>query len=367
MMIGEISFCEQIGFNIKSDETKHFILDRIQRKYGLKIITKHFDKYEDRMLENIQKRPHLLCVRSNGNPYFLYLTKINFVNYCIFIDKKIQQGYSYPRMIISHFKFNDNLFDDTILDGEMVKNSSGGWSFLLNDMLVLRGQHLTEYNLMKRLNLLYAALESSFVPDVNDICKMLVKKYFNYTESLQITEHHIHEVDYSCRGIYFKPLFLRFKDILINFDDNLIKKVERTRYKHLKSFMLTEDGEKLLDPETSSISSNSSAKSHGSSKSLSGVSNASCETKGDQRVAASDVVVTERVTGVVSFNTRKTSSPDVYELLDGNMQLVGTCAVPSIKISKYMREVFANKNIVDTVSMHFIFSTKFNKWIPTLE
>ena len=42
MMIGEISFCDQIGFNIKTDETKRFILDMLQRKYGLKIITKHF-------------------------------------------------------------------------------------------------------------------------------------------------------------------------------------------------------------------------------------------------------------------------------------------------------------------------------------
>lgn len=365
MMIGEISFCDQVGFNIKSDETKRFILDNIQHKYGLKIITKHFDRYEDRVLPNLQRRPHLLCIRSNGNPYFLYLTRLNFVNYCIFIDKKIQQGYSYPRMIISHFKFDDTVFEDTIMDGEMVKTSTGRWTYLLNDILVFQGQHLTDHNLVKRLNILYMVLDKSFTPDMLDICNILVKKYFKYDEAMHIVDTHINTVDYSCRGIYFRPLFLRFKDILINFDDNLITKVERTKYKHLKSFMLKEDGAKLLDPETASVSSNSSALSHHSETSVQSRTSSSTA-PGPTHVPVINITTVQDA-GTQLYHTRKTSLPDVYELLSMDMKVIGVCGVPSIKISKYLRELFAHRNIVDTIPIRYTYSANFKKWLPVID
>ena len=343
-MIGEISFCDQVGYNIKTDETKRYILDMIQNKYNLKIITKHFEKYEDRMFDNIQKRPHLLCVRSNGNPYFLCLIKINFVNYCIFIDKKIQQGYSYPRMIISYFRFADELFEDTIFDGEMVKMNDGSWTYLINDIMVLKGLHLREYNLVKRLNLVYEVLASNFRPNLYDICKFGVKQYFKYNEAINIIEKHINEVQYSCRGIYFKPLFLKFKDILINFNDELVKKVERTKYKHLKSFVLKEDRDKLCITETASISSE----------------NTEPETFANLNLCKKE---SESHCNTEYFNTRKTNLPDVYEIYNTSMVLIGYPAVPSMYISKTLREIFQNKNIVDTVLLQYSFSNKRNKWI----
>jgi hypothetical protein len=349
MIIGEISFCDQIAFNIKSDETKQYILNKLSSQYNLKIITKHFEKYQDSMLSYISQKPHMLCVRSNGNPYFLYLTRLNFVNYCIFIDKKIQQGYSFPRMIMSHFKFDDTLFDDTVIDGEMTKTTSGKWTFLIHDMVVHRHEHLNNMNFVKRINLLYQMLQHAYTPDFNDICLFKVKKFFQYTEAISILESHIHDVDYSCRGIYFKPLFLKFKDILMNFDDNLIKKVERQKFKHVKCFMLRED-EQLLknngNEDASSVSSNDSAMHQ----------DASCSSSAtrDARDARN----------VVIYNTKKTNMPDVYEILDDNHKIFAVACVPSLAISKFMREIFINKNIVDTVPITYEFSKNFNKWMP---
>ena len=366
MLVGEISFCDQVGFNIKSDETKKHILDRLYAKYRLRIITKHFEKFDDVMIagdnkNNIVNRPHMLCVRSNGNPYFLYLVKLNFTNYCIFIDKKIQQGYAYPRMIIAHFKFEDCLFTDTIFDGEMVKTTGGYWSYLMNDLVVYQGQHLTEANLIKRINVMYETLEKYFTVDENDICKMSVKKYFHCTEGEFIMNNHINNVNYSCRGIYFKPLFLKFKDILINFDDNLIKKVDRQKYKHLKSFMLKEDGDKLLDPETASVASSSSQSS---------------ETLAPPTPSISATVVVNNGNTVV-FLTRKTNLPDVYEMLEmpnnndrqgSTPKVIGHACVPCMHVSKYMRMMFLSKNIVDTLPITYMkgkSSSNFNqKWIP---
>lgn len=347
MIIGEISFCGQIAFNIKSDETKQYILDRLQHTYNIKIIAKHFEKYNEHLLETIRNKPHMLCLRSNGNPYFLYLTRLNCKEYCIFIDKKIQQGYSYPRMIISNFKFKEELFEDTILDGEMT-DTSGKWSYLINDIIVHRKEHLIALNFIKRINLLYNMLATSFKPDMYDVCYLKVKKYFTTDEGMSAIEKHLQTIDYSCRGIYIKPLFLRFKDILINFDDNLIKKVERQKYKHVKSFLLQDDIELKDD-----------SKCHKDEDSASTSSAQTSSSSSKETVTSNSVH-----DGSSSFMTRKTNLPDVYEMLDKNNKPFTYACIPSMGCSKMMREMFNNKNIVDCLMVEYTFSKRFNKWIP---
>jgi hypothetical protein len=253
-------------------------------------------------------------------------------------------------MIISHFKFEDKLFNDTIMDGEMVKMNDGSWSFLLNDLVVLKGVHLTDHNIVKRINMLYDVLANAFVPDTNDISRIGVKRFFKYDEGLDIIHKHINEVQYSCRGIYFKPLFLKFREILINFNDELVKKVERTKYKHMKSFMMHEDTNKLKDSDTMSVSSDTSSKA-----------SSSCSSTKTSTIRNDTTVNTQR-----QYHTRKTNLPDVYEMFDNNMVSVGFASVPSLKISKFLRETFKNKNIVDSIILSYTYSDKHQKWSPVV-
>jgi hypothetical protein len=334
--IGEISFCDKVAFNIKSDDTKKNLLDHLESKYNLKIISKHFDKFDQRMMPNINNNPHMVCVRSNGNPYFLYLTKINFVNYCIFIDKKIQQGYFFPRMIITNYHFDDELFNDTILDGEMIKKNGEKWVFMANDLIVYNGSYLRESNLIKRLNILYKMLETQYISDIMDVSRIQVKKYFKYDELHKLINEYIPTLQYSCRGIYFKPLFLRFKDILVNFDDSVVKKVEREKFKHVGNFL-------LLDENKTGIIKDDIPKIIEKIKEVQ-LSNSSNN----------------------KFQVRKTSSPDVYDMFDSKGNLVDTACIPGMKVSKFMREIFAKKNVVDKLEVEFEFSQKFNKWIPVI-
>ena len=38
-------------------------------------------------------------------PYLLYCTQINDVNYCFLIDKKIKDGYKFPKIFLVHYRF----------------------------------------------------------------------------------------------------------------------------------------------------------------------------------------------------------------------------------------------------------------------
>lgn len=327
MQIAEISFADKIAYNIKADDTKRYILDELEKKYMLKIITKHHERFDEKLMPVINNNPHLICARSNGNPYFLHMLRYNYTNYCIFIDKKIQQGYYYPRMIICNFHFEEKIFDDTIFEGEMVKTKTGAWVFLINDVLVLKGKYLQDVNVVKRLNSLYEVMQNDFKPDDMDICHFGIKKYFKYHQMDELIKDHIPQLPYTCRGIYFKPLFLRFKEILVNFDDSVVKKVERKKYKHVSNFLLNEP-----------------------------VPEAPSKPKTELHTSSSQL-----------FNIRKTSNPDIYELFDTKTnQLVGIAAIPTMKVSKAMRILFEHKNVVDKLSLPCEFSEKFNKWIPVV-
>ena len=95
MQIGYISFCDSTAFNIKSNKVKQKILDNINNLSNIKIIQRHFETFNKNHFKKLNDIPHLVSLKSNGNPYLLFLTKYNFVNLSIFIDKKIQPDISY--------------------------------------------------------------------------------------------------------------------------------------------------------------------------------------------------------------------------------------------------------------------------------
>lgn len=350
-MLGEISFAGKIGYNIKFDDVKQRLLDDLHNHFGFKVIQKHYERYHDGIINKLTSNPHMVCLRSNGNPYLLYLTKINFVQQCVFVDKKIQQGYFYPRMIISRFRFDDRLFNDggTLLDGEMIRTSEGKWLFVIGDMIAHRGMHLANTNLVKRINMLYNMMRDDFIPEECDICTFQVKKYVTYTEIGSLVTEFMPQLPYTSRGLYFKPLFLKFKDILYNFDDSLIVKVMRKKYKNVSNFLLEEDKENLIMTPSTGKREVQSVQSVQSVRSAELPSGQASHKK--------------------TFSVKKTNMPDVYEMIGvdynggGNKSLEIAC-IPSLATSKFMRSLFETKNITDKIDIVCEYSERFGKFIP---
>lgn len=349
MRLSEISFCDKVGYNIRSDETKKYFLNKIENIYGIKIIARHFDKFVHVHTQNIlNKNPYLVCLRSNGNPYLMFITKYNDNDIVILIDKKIQQGYFLPRMILVHLMIGNEtsgLHNDTIFDGEMVKRNDNTWTYLINDMYVHKGQYLSDVNIIRRLNSVYTILKTEYIPDEMTPFNIMVKKYFTYDELKKDIYTHIQKLNYTCRGIYFKPLFLKFKDILLNFDDTLIKKVKRDKV----------GGNFLLDTQNETCEIQKK-----------------CTTIEKRNINANKSEIANNATqntineNMRVFLTRKTSQPDVYEILDVNGEVIGDACIPTLKISTYMRDLFKEKNLVDRVRINYTWNTKFEKWTPNV-
>lgn len=309
MHTGNISFCDKIALNVKSEEFKKQILSELEEKYGLKILNKHFETFKDDVsISRMQKSPYMFCLKSNGNPYFMYLTQINNINTCIMIDKKIQQGYFLPRMLIVHQMFDDSLFLNTLFEGEMIKDKSNTWIYCINDMLVYQGTHLSDSNLIKRHNLIYNLLDSMYEP--NDMFfHIQVKKLFTISELDYAIQEFQHKLNYTTRGILFKPLFIKFRDILLNFDDTLIKQNTKQKLASKNEFTAKEHIEKRV------------------------------------------------------FHIKNTQTPDIYQLYDKG-DYIGNACVNSLAVSKFLYNLFKNSTLQDSYKVECTYHTSFQKWIP---
>lgn len=333
MHTGIISFCDRVGYNIKSSETKEAILHDLHGKYQIQILQKHWHKLDMEGVTHFYRSPHFACLRSNGNPYYMYFTKYEDVPNIFFIDKKIQPGYQVPRVILGRGKWNEELFEGSLVEGEMVKDKFGGWVFLINDVVAYRGEFLWRLTLPERIEYAFKMLHESYTPDpILDVCGFHVKRYGHatqegITELLELSE----TLPYTSRGIYFWPFSRKFKPKLYNFDDTLIKAVTR----------------KVKDnPEFREALENDIAASP-------------IETAIPTRVVACE--------GEKVLWLRKTENPDVYDVYGSSSisnQKEGIAHVPSLKASKMLRAEFKDATVAVTIPFVCSWDDKWQKWSP---
>ena len=121
MEISEISFCNGKGFNIKNNREKSDILKDIYNKYN--VIINNNDNtltYNDKLLSNLKRYNYLVSTITQGNLYYLYLTKIGNENYSIFLDSKVNENYKFPKLILVNIRFHEDLFSDTLFKGDLI-------------------------------------------------------------------------------------------------------------------------------------------------------------------------------------------------------------------------------------------------------
>lgn len=337
-----ISFCNKNGLNIKSNSVKTQILSDLENKYDIRIIDRHHEVFnKEKHFNRLERIPHVCSLKSNGNPYLMFLTKIDFVNTVVMIDKKIQMGYSLPRMIIIRLCItNDVLFNNTLIEGEMIHDTNDHWLFLISDLLVYCDVSLkTSHDLFKRVNKMYALLNTDYEPLSMDLFLIQIKKYVFLNDIQWLYNDFSKQLPYTTRGMYLKPLYCKFRNILLNYDNTLIKKNVREKYATDTHF-LTSKTEVIEN-----IKNNSSIKNEIYSTSY--VDDLNCR----------------------DFNIQKTDIPDLYKIYDiNNDNSIGFACVDSLKTSKMLSLEFKDSSLLTKLkfSCKKTKNTNFtNIWIPT--
>jgi hypothetical protein len=334
MHTGVISFCDRVAYNIKSSDTKDVILNQLESLYQIKILQRHWHSLTEETVKHVYRAPHLACLRSNGNPYYIYFSRYEDVPIIYYIDKKVQPGYQKPRIILARGMFDEAIFDGTVMEGEMVKDKMGQWLFLINDVIGYKGKYLKDIPLPKRLEHAYSILDSYRPDPFIDVCTYQVKCYcYATTDGLDNLIALSEKLPYTNRGIYYWPFFLQYKPKLYNFDDSVIKEVHRK----------VKDNPEFREKKEDDVPSPTR-----------------------KQVSQPTIIANAPKEGESVMWLRKTENPDVYDIYaaqNGSNKL-GVAHVPTLATSRMLRKVF--KDLTVTISIPFMckFNDKFQKYEP---
>ena len=346
MHTGFISFCDRICNNIKSLDTKDVILAELESRFGIHILQKHWHRLDEKGVQHIVRVPHLACLRSNGNPYYIFFTRYDDIPVMLYVDKKVQPGYQKPRMVVGRGQWNEELSEGTIFDGEMVKTvptdgSSPSWIFLINDIIACRGKLMEKEHLPERLKILEEILDNKYKHDATmDVCSYQVKRYAHATQDgtnslIELSK----ELPYTNRGIYYWPFSSKYKPKLHNFDDSLVKTVA-LKVKDTPDFRLD------VNPPTSSTSPST--------------------TPSPSHAPAQPVVLGD---GECVLWLRKTEYPDVFDVYpaDNGIQTgnkLGVAYVKTLEDSRYLRDIFRKATVTVCYPFRCKKDIERNKWTP---
>ena len=109
--LSNISFCDKQCSNLNNNKAKEELINYINKTYNIQIIQRSYVPLMPNMMRNITYHQHILSTLTNGNNYLLFLTKLDGVNCCFFIDRKLKTGYSYPKIHCVKYRFDSSLFE----------------------------------------------------------------------------------------------------------------------------------------------------------------------------------------------------------------------------------------------------------------
>lgn len=213
--LSKISFCDRECYNVNDNPTKEAILKYVETKYpGLHIIDNQYVLMKPHMLKNITYHEHIITTFTNGNPYLLFLTRIDNVPCSIFIDRKVKDGYCYPKIHCVQYKFDDELFDrETIFTGELVRDVNRNFHYLISDLLVYQGEYIKSRNILARYQNIHHILDNQYTTDSSsEICPIYVKRLFQYADIKYVMTEFIPVLSYTCKGLVFHTLNNQFSD-----------------------------------------------------------------------------------------------------------------------------------------------------------
>lgn len=302
--INKTSFCNKEVDNITSNDLKKDIINQMKLRTSLTPFSKYAKIFNINYMKNFNN-PHILCLKSYGAPYLLYLTKINNINYTLLIDKKVKNGHDYPKMFIIQYRFNDELYNGSMFETELLRNNDNEWNLLIGDIYYYKGNMLKEMSIVDRITKIHDIMLNEFIDDEYcNICPIVIKKYFEINNKDEVINNFIPNLNYKTRGIYFVPININYSKVLYMFSEEELK----------NNYKLKKNNKNILN-----------------------------------------------------FKIVKTMKPEVYELyLNGKDTIVKIdyAYIPNIKTTEYIYNLFNEAKEEEEIIVECEYNNYFKKWQP---
>ena len=356
-------FCDSVGFYIRSDGDKARVLRDLAESYRVQPVQQgRITRYKAHVAGALRRNGRYLaslCTSGSAGHHLIFLTRVDFAGVCILVERRLRGDAFYPRMVLIRMSFHDALFDDTVLDGELVKvpGENGRWTFLVSDVLVHSGRRLA-CNLTQRLQVAERIVRDDGYLDDHDPFVLAVMPHFPVAQLRSVLSQPYKFG--AVRGVRFKATSRSIdgNDILFMLPTTT-KSVRSSRGGHNRDDGdqdTPEDGDH--DTPEDGDHDNHEESEHDTDDT-------------DSTTTLTTTVITPIV--YTAFYTRRTSMPDVYELWSDRSH-VGLCAavnvagVPSMLASRMMHAAFADvkDDVLAVKLLVFEHNSRLNKWVIAL-
>lgn len=197
---------------------------------------------ERRDLFKIQRFPYFVSLKTDGMRFFLFITNSGNDQKCFMVDRAF-------RFFKVNLKFDDKVHENTLFDGELVREKNGKWLYLIHDCISVCGRTVSHHEFGDRFVAAQSVVEGgmyySDASDENESFKLKLKNFVPF-ENMTVLSTLYRKgleggVDHAVDGLIFTPASLA---VGTGTQYTLFKWKERR--KHTFDFKIIQDGETYI-------------------------------------------------------------------------------------------------------------------------
>jgi len=179
-------------------------------------------------IRDLESNNYLLTFKTDGSKFLLFLTTIRGKRYSLFIS------YDNPKDLKIYnvkLRFCRSLYNDTILEGEILLNNKNNYIFMINNILYNRGNYIGNKLLGERISIISDILRKQYkFDDFLNCCHLQMRSYFLINHLEMMSNSHNNSlllIPERVNGYTFSLTITDLSDnqkIISNLSENLDKK-----------------------------------------------------------------------------------------------------------------------------------------------
>lgn len=208
-----IKFGNKKSFEITNFILKNEIISKIENTFNIVIEYIRYNFLDKNRINELKTWNTIFTYNTFGHKFLIFITKNNDKNTVFFINRKTKQ------VIMSKMIFNNDLYNDTVIEAEMI-NINNQWYLFASDILLLNGKNMISEPFSIRHNLLNDIINNKYKSDFDiEPAKILLKDFFKPSEIKSFMDDYVPTLPFKINGFLFKCLDVKGYDILYIFPE----------------------------------------------------------------------------------------------------------------------------------------------------
>ena len=203
-------FCNKKALQIVSQETINDIKSLIKNIGSFNICSKYYSFLNRKNINNLKEGRYNISLSTFGKKFVMFITNYKDKKYCIFINKKNEN------MIITQLDIcNNEIFNGSLFEGELIKSDDRKWLFLINDVMYYKGENIVTKKFNERQDIINNFLKNEYKK--NERFSLCIKEHYSISYFL---ENYIELLKNKSAGLFFKNIDNFCSNFLYIFPEN---------------------------------------------------------------------------------------------------------------------------------------------------